>query len=35
MSFHKNFWNVRTPSRSMGNIEYTAMPYWPAKRPKP
>ena len=35
MSRHRNFWKVRTWSRSIGNFDSTSMPYCPGWRPKP
>ncbi len=35
MSFHKKFWNVRMPEKSIGYLEYTAIPNWPGKKPNP
>ena len=35
MSFHRKCWKVRTRSALIGCLEYTAMPYWPGKKPKP
>ena len=35
MSFHLKSWKVRTPSGSIGYIEYTTIPNWPGKKPKP
>jgi hypothetical protein len=35
MSFHRNFWKVRTWPVRIGYIEYTAIPNCPGKRPNP
>jgi hypothetical protein len=35
MSAQRNVWKVRTSSRTIGCIEYTAIPNWPGKAPKP
>jgi hypothetical protein len=35
MSFQRKVWKVRTALISIGYIEYTAIPNWPGKNPKP
>ena len=35
MSFQRKCWKVRTSSVAIGYFEYTTMPYWPGKSPKP